>query len=140
MKNKILITFITFLVIFLPVNNASAANGPTGNCSVVVTVDAYNYYQPGAGTVDFYATKPTSTCGGTIPYMVDLEKYVNGKWTYIGTAGDLGGTFSFRTPTKLININQYFKSSGTYRIKLSLEAPHIAHHGYAYSHSFNIHY
>lgn len=136
----VLLSVLFVSLIFTPVSKIEAANGPTGPCGVVVNVDAYNYYQPGARTVDFYATKPSSTCSGTIPYMVDIEKLVNGRWVYVGTVGEFTGTFSFRTPTKAINIDKHFTGSGTYRIKLDLFAPHIVHYGAAYSHSFNIHY
>lgn len=144
LKKLFLIVPLVFSILFLSTNEASAAwhSGPTGTiCSIKVWADATNYYQPGAGTVDFYAEKPSSTCGGdTMYYYVFIEKYVNGSWQHHKTVTSANGYFTTKTPTKLININQHFGSSGTYRLNLNIYANNDYWLGNVYSGSFRIHY
>lgn len=144
LKKIFLILPLIFSIFFLSINEASAAwNGGSSStsCSIRVWVDASNYYQPGAGTVDFYANKPSSTCNGDrMYYYVFIEKYVNGTWKLHKTLTSHNGYFTTNSPVKQININQHFGSSGTYRLNLRIYANDDYDLGSAFSSTFRIHY
>ncbi|MEI5907679.1 hypothetical protein WAK64_11495 [Bacillus spongiae] len=144
-KFIITIPILIISLFSLTMTEAHAGNGSTGVCSAYVNTDYTNYYQPGAKTVDVYASKPSSTCGGTVMYQITIEKYTGGKWVYHSRFFEGGGYFSFRSPTKSLDINKYFGSSGTYRVEFYLYEPNVPEteamtYGQIYSHNIYIHY
>ncbi|MEI5905617.1 hypothetical protein WAK64_00875 [Bacillus spongiae] len=134
------IPFLVMGLFFISTNEVSAGTGPEGDCGAKVWTDYTNYYMPGAKTVDFYVSKPSSSCDGSVYYDVRIEKKYSFGWQFTTLNVPLNGEFAFRTPTKQIDIDKYFGSSGTYRINILMHNGQQIADGEVESHDIYIHY
>ncbi|MEI5905634.1 hypothetical protein WAK64_00960 [Bacillus spongiae] len=116
--------------------------GSYGPCEVEFWVDAYNYYQPGAQTVDVFLKQVgTMSCKDIgFQYAIEKQDPLTTEWKPTWARLDyLNGEFSYQSPTRGINIDEHFSGPGKYRMEagLYLGSERV---GTAYSGEFQIHY
>lgn len=103
------------------ISNANAATGATGSCGVSVWTDATTY-STSATTVDWKASKPSTTCG-TVYYKMRIYQVGDGS---VDIGYQTSGYFTTSTPIKSVYISDiksrtpYPSSPATYKLVVTL--------------------
>lgn len=111
---------------FLPVKKAEAASTGWVNghgLTVKLSTDRSGSYPVQDTFVGVTAEK--TAAGGRVYYIMELQRYKNGKWYYSGkTMDEQWGYFSSRTPVKKFMIDNHLAKgeSGTFRVKMELNS------------------